>query len=101
MKILGNKELVEAFEHLNLPQWFRVVTGWVQLIGVAGLIIGFWVPVIAALAGLWLTITMLGGVITHVNANDPFGNVLPALILAMLSTVITLVNLTDLVNMFF
>lgn len=100
MKITGNKQQVESFEHLNLPQWFRVVTGWVQLVGVAGLVIGFWNPGVLALAGLWLAITMLGGVIAHVRAKDPISQAIPAFILAILATIITIINLSDLLNMF-
>lgn len=100
MKISGNKQQVETFKHLNLPQWFRVVTGWVQLVGVAGLVIGFWNPGVTALAGLWLAITMLGGVITHIRAKDPISQAIPAFILAVLATIITIINLSDLLNMF-
>lgn len=99
MKISGNKQQVEAFKHLNLPQWFRVVTGWVQLVGVAGLVIGFWNPGVTALAGLWLVITMLGAVIAHVRAKDPISQAIPAFILAILATIITIINLSDLLNM--
>lgn len=96
MKIAGNQQLIETFKHLNLPQWFRVVTGWVQVIGVAGLVIGFWNPAITALAGGWLAITMLGGVITHLRAKDPIGKVVPALVLAVLSIIVLFINYSEL-----
>lgn len=100
MKVSGNKQQVETFEHLNLPQWFRVVTGLVQLIGAAGLIIGFWNPGVTALAGLWLAITMLGGVMTHIRAKDSITQAIPAFILAILATIITIFNLSDMLNLF-
>lgn len=100
MKISGNKQQVETFKHLNLPQWFRVVTGLVQLVGAAGLVMGFWIPGAVALAGLWLAITMLGGVITHFRAKDPISQAIPAFILTILATIITIFNFSDLLNMF-
>lgn len=35
-KLTGSKNFVDMFDSLRLPQWFRVVTGIVQLIGAAG-----------------------------------------------------------------
>ena len=34
-KTLGSKAQAEGFKKFGLPQWFRVVTGLMQLIGVA------------------------------------------------------------------
>lgn len=100
MSISGDKQQIEQFEHLNLPQWFRIVTGLVQLIGVVGLVIGFWYPSIAALAGLWAAITMLGGFATHIKAKDPISKALPALTLAIIALIITLINLSELLSVF-
>jgi putative oxidoreductase len=100
MSISGNKQQIEQFEHLNLPQWFRIVTGLVQLIGVVGLVIGFWYPSIAALAGLWAAITMLGGFATHLKAKDPISKAMPALILTILAITITVINLSALLSIF-
>jgi putative oxidoreductase len=100
MSISGNKQQIEQFEHLNLPQWFRIVTGLVQLIGVVGLVIGFWYPSIAALAGLWAAITMLGGFATHLKAKDPISKAMPALILTILAIIITVINLSALLSIF-
>lgn len=43
-KLAGGKNFIEMFESLELPQWFRVVTGLVQQAGAAGLVIGYWNP---------------------------------------------------------
>lgn len=37
-KATGSKMHVEGFKHWRLPQWFRVVTGIVELVGAAALI---------------------------------------------------------------
>ena len=48
-KLAGAKNFVEMFESIKLPQWFRVVTGIVQLAGAAGLVIGYWYMEAAAM----------------------------------------------------
>lgn len=98
MSISGNKQQIQQFEHLKLPQWFRIVTGVVQLIGVVGLVIGFWYPSIAALAGLWAAMTMLGGFATHLKVKDPMSKSMPALILAIFAMIITLINSSELLS---
>ncbi|MFC5650391.1 DoxX family protein [Paenibacillus solisilvae] len=64
-KLAGAKNFVEMFESIKLPQWFRVVTGLVQLAGAAGLVIGYWNPAAAVWAGIWIGITMLVACLSH------------------------------------
>lgn len=91
-KIFGAKMQVDAFRHLKLPQWFRLVTGFVQLMGVLALILGIWFQVWAALGGLWLAITMFFGVIAHVRVKDPISSSIPALVLMILSLLVFFLN---------
>jgi uncharacterized membrane protein YphA (DoxX/SURF4 family) len=70
-KISGSKMQVDAFDHLRLPQWFRVVTGLVQLIGVVGLIVGIWVEGLAFWAGLWFAVIMFFALMAHIRVKDP------------------------------
>ncbi|MED1791377.1 DoxX family protein [Brevibacillus nitrificans] len=91
-KLVGAKVQVEAFNHLGLPQWFRVVTGLVQYIGVTGLIIGFWHPWVTAWAGVWLGITMFFGCIAHLKVKDPVSKTMPAFVLGVLAIVLVLIH---------
>ncbi|WP_219838724.1 DoxX family protein [Paenibacillus sp. R14(2021)] len=94
MNTAGVKAQVEAFRNLELPQWFRAVTGILQLVGAAGLAVGFWYPGILAWAGLWFAIMMLIAVLSHVRVKDSFGKTLPALIICIIAIVL-LINNTD------
>ena len=76
-KLLGLKMHRENFERWRLPQWFRVVTGVVELVAAALLIIGFWQNDYAAAGALLLGITGIGGVLTHVRVKDGFKETLP------------------------
>lgn len=41
-KIAGAQYWIDIFNNLRIPQWFRVITGIVQLVGVAVLVRGYW-----------------------------------------------------------
>jgi putative oxidoreductase len=76
-KVFGANMHRENFVHWRLPQWFRVVTGVVELAGAALLIIGFWHNDYAAAGALLLGITGIGGVITHIRVRDGLKETLP------------------------
>jgi uncharacterized membrane protein YphA (DoxX/SURF4 family) len=91
-KLTGSKNFVEMFESLRLPQWFRVVTGIVQLAGAAGLVIGYWYPVVAAGAGIWIGITMLVAFLLHLRVKHPFGQAMPSVIITLIAATLVIVH---------
>ena len=50
---------VQAFTQIGLGQWFRIVTGVVQIVGAVALVY----PRLASIGGLWLGFTMLCAVV--------------------------------------
>ncbi|MDB5083212.1 MAG: hypothetical protein JWN30_98 [Bacilli bacterium] len=86
------KQQVEAFQKYGYPQWFRIVTGVVEVIGAVGLIVGIWNPMLATLAGLWLGVTMLGALITHIRLHDPVKVMITPIVLLILSVIVSLLN---------
>jgi putative oxidoreductase len=88
----GAKQHVEGFKHYGYPQGFRIITGLVEIIGAAGMIVGIWYPINATLAGLWLGVTMLGAAITHIRVKDPAKLAIPSIVLLILSIVVTVLN---------
>ncbi|MFJ8262880.1 DoxX family protein [Rummeliibacillus sp. NPDC094406] len=87
-KVVGSEMHVEGFEHWRLPQWFRVLTGIVEIVGAALLLIGYWAPSYAMAGALVLGITGIGGIVTHIRAKDTFKETLTILILAILSFIV-------------
>ena len=85
MTIVGRKFFVEAFRAFGYPQWFRVVTGSLEVLGGLGLIIGIWVPWLAALASAGLTLVMLGAILTHVRIREPLQKVALPLVMGALA----------------
>jgi putative oxidoreductase len=88
LTVVGMKALVENFRHFGYPQWFRVVTGSLEALGGAGILIGIWMPLLAELASAGLTLVMLGAVFTHVRVRDPLKKVAPAIVLGALACLV-------------
>ncbi|WP_227793458.1 DoxX family protein [Paenibacillus guangzhouensis] len=91
-KLAGAKNFVEMFESLHLPQWFRVVTGLVQLVGAVGLVIGYWYPAAAAWAGIWIGITMLVACLTHFRVKHPVTQAIPASVITLIAATLVVVH---------
>lgn len=59
-KLAGTEMSVQQFQTYGYPDWFRLVTGAVEVIAAAGMLIGLRWPLTAGLAGLLLVPTMIG-----------------------------------------
>lgn len=81
-KLSGAPEMVQAFDHIGLGQWFRIVTGIVEVIGGIAVLI----PAAAFLGGLLLSATMIGAVLAHSFVIE--GSPVPALILLLITAAI-------------
>lgn len=92
MMKFSSKQMVEEFTRYGLPGWFRVVTGLVEWIGAALMVAGIWNDAVAAFGGLWLAITMVGAVITHIRVKDPLSKAGMPIILIILSLVVLILN---------
>ena len=81
-KLAGVPFMVDLFAQIGLGQWFRVVTGVVEVIGAVALL----VPGLASLGALWLGGTMVGAVATHlfVLHTSP----VPAIVLGVLNALV-------------
>jgi len=94
-KLAGARSQIEAFKHLGLPQWFRVFTGICLCIGVAGLLFGFWYPVMIAWASIGLGFMMMVAGLAHIKARDPIGKAMPAFLLALIAVVLLSMNASE------
>ncbi|WP_373232726.1 DoxX family protein [Cohnella sp.] len=91
-KLAGAKNFVEMFDSLKLPQWFRVITGLVQLAGAAGLVIGYWYPLVAAWAGIGIGITMLVACLSHFRVKHPVGSAMPAFVITLIAATLVAIK---------
>ena len=81
-KLAGARSMVELFDQIAFGQWFRIVTGVVEIIGAVALVF----PGMAPLGGLWAGGIMVGAVATHVFILHT--SPVPAIILGSLSALI-------------
>jgi putative oxidoreductase len=88
MTIAGRKMFVENFRHFGYPQWFRIVTGSLEVLGGIGLMIGIWLPWLAALASAGLILVMLGAVVTEVRTREPLQKIVLPIVLGALAIVV-------------
>jgi putative oxidoreductase len=92
-KLAGAPFMVGIFEQIGLGQWFRIVTGVVEVTGAVALL----VPGLASIGGLWLGGTMVGAVATHlfVLHTSPAA----AVVLGLLNAVIVYLRRDELVDL--
>jgi putative oxidoreductase len=81
-KLSGDPRMVELFDAIGLGQWFRYVTGSLEVLGAILLLI----PRLSGLGALLLVGVMLGAVATHLFVVG--GSPLPAIILLIVTGVV-------------
>jgi len=81
-KLSGNPQMVGLFQAVGLGQWFRYVTGGIELVSAVFLL----VPRLAAAGAALLVCTMIGAVITHITVlhNSP---AIPVILLLATATI--------------
>ena len=78
-KLAGAPQMVAVFEKIGVGQWFRVLTGLLEVVGAVGLLILRTVFYAAVL----LTLVMIGAIIAHLTLLG--GNPAPAVLLLALA----------------
>jgi uncharacterized membrane protein YphA (DoxX/SURF4 family) len=81
-KLAGVAAMVEMFDAIGVGQWFRYVTGIVEVGGAAML----WYKPTRILGALLLGATMLGAVVAHMLFLGP--STLPAIMLGILAVIV-------------
>jgi putative oxidoreductase len=82
LKLSGDPQMVALFQAIGLGQWFRYVTGSLEVLGAVLLLI----PRLSELGALLLVGVTLGAVTTHLFVIG--GNPLPAIILLIVTGII-------------
>lgn len=62
-KLAGSAQMVQLFDAVGAGQWFRYVTGGIEVAGAIGLLI----PATVRFAAPVLGVTMVGAALTHVG----------------------------------
>jgi putative oxidoreductase len=99
MTVAGRKMFVDNFRRFGYPQWFRVVTGSLEVLGGLGLLLGVRLPWLAALASAGLALVMLGAVLTQVRTRDPLQKIALAVVLGTLAILVAVSYWSTLLHM--
>ena len=76
--------MIDEFIRYQIPQ-FRKLTGWLQLLGSFGIIIGFWMDNLQILSTIGLSLMMLFGVAVRIKIKDNLIKILPAVFYCLLN----------------
>jgi putative oxidoreductase len=87
-KLTGSSLHRGVFDHLRLPQWFRVVTGLVELSGAVLLVLGYWNETYIGPGSLILGVTAIGGMLAHIRVKDGFKDTFMIVLLGILSFIL-------------
>ena len=82
VKLAGAPEMVATFDAIGVGQWFRYVTGGIEVLSATALLI----PSLAAFGALLAVPTMIGAVATHLFVVG--GSFMPALMLLVAAVTI-------------
>ena len=82
-KLSGVAPMVEMFDKIGLGQWFRYLTGGLEVTGAILLLI----PTREVLGGVLLVMTMLGAIATHLFVLG--GSPVPAIVLFLMVGTVT------------
>ncbi|MBL8858789.1 MAG: DoxX family protein [Planctomycetes bacterium] len=81
---LTSAAMEREFLRYGLPN-LRVLTGWLEILGGMGLVVGLWWPPGFRLSSGGLALLMVCAVITRIRIGDPLPWSLPAIILLLLN----------------
>ena len=76
------------FKRFGLPE-YRMLTGFLQLLGSLGIILGLIFPLLGTLASAGLTLLMVAGFITRIKIKDTFIETLPSFFFMLINGYIT------------
>jgi putative oxidoreductase len=82
LKLTGAPDMVGLFDAVGIGQWFRYVTGSIEVVSAVALLVPSW----AAFGALLLIPTMVGAVVTHLFIVG--GSAVPATVLLIGSVAI-------------
>lgn len=91
-KLAGVEAMVDLFDQVGVGQWFRILTGVVEVGGAIALL----VPRTVGFGALLLAATMVGAIITHLFVIG--GSPVPAIVLLVVCSTIAWLNRGQLAN---
>lgn len=83
-KLAGVEMMIATFEAIGVGQWFRYVTGVIEVVGA----ITLFIPGVQAFGAALLTATMIGAAVSHILILGT-DTILPSIVLGVFTAIIT------------
>lgn len=93
-KLYGAPMMVENFQHIGFGQWFRYLTGTLEVIGAIVILM----PSLAAFGGVLLSWIMVVAIATHLLLIG--GSAVPAIVLLALSAIVVIAHRDQIDSLF-
>ena len=91
-KFSKNPKAVDMLRQLGITDSQIRTLGIVEVLGALGLLVGIWIPILGLLAAIGFVLYFLGALIMHVRSKDAAKDMGPALILLVLSIIVTILQ---------
>ncbi len=87
-----NPKVVDNLYHLGLKTQQIRLLATLEILGSLGLLVGIWIPILGTLAALGFVLYFLGAVIAHLRARQGGKDLMPALVLMIISILVLLLQ---------
>ena len=91
-KFSKTPKAVDMLRQLGITDSQIRTLGIVEVLGALGLLVGIWIPILGLLAAIGFVLYFLGALIMHVRSKDAAKDMGPALILLVLSIIVTILQ---------
>ena len=91
-KFSKNPKAVDMLRQLGITDSQIRTLGIVEVLGALGLLVGIWIPILGLLAAIGFVLYFLGALIKHVRAKDAAKDMAPAVVLLVLSIIVTILQ---------
>lgn len=86
-KLRRDPRILESLHGVGVTDQQIPLLAVLELLGVVGLVVGIWVPLVGIAAAIGLTLYFLGAVVAHVRHKEPAKAIAPAALLAVLALI--------------
>jgi hypothetical protein len=91
-KLSMNEKAAEMLHHIGLNERQIRLLGTTEILGSLGLLLGIWIPLLGLLAALGFVVYFLGAAVAHFRAKDGIKEMAPAILLFVISLVVTVLQ---------
>ena len=93
ISVLVSDAMVREFEKFGLLR-FRRLTGVLEVLGAAGLLVGYWMPPLVIVASGGLALLMVLGVAVRLRTGPPVTDAIPALVMLVINLYVVVYAIT-------